>query len=209
MASMANRRSLMVLYSDKVSPLGHAVRIVLAEKDVNVEINYTDDETKPEILNELNPYNSILTLIDRDLVLYDPQIIMEYLDERFPHPPLMPVDPVSRASNRQLRYRVMSDLYSALTDIDSDNEIAAANAKKILRDNLTAIAPVFSQTPYFMSEDYTLVDCCIAPLMWRLTQYGIKLPLSGKPLQEYANRLFERQAFNTSLSSEEKEYHVI
>ena len=209
MASIANRRSLMVLYSDKVSPLGHAVRIVLAEKDVNVEINYTDDETKPEILNELNPYNSILTLIDRDLVLYDPQIIMEYLDERFPHPPLMPVDPVSRASNRQLRYRVMSDLYSALTDIDSDNEIAAANAKKILRDNLTAIAPVFSQTPYFMSEDYTLVDCCIAPLMWRLTQYGIKLPLSGKPLQEYANRLFERQAINTSLSSEEKEYHVI
>ncbi len=208
MASIANRRSLMVLYSDKVSPLGHAVRIVLAEKDVNVEINYTDDETKPEILNELNPYNSILTLIDRDLVLYDPQIIMEYLDERFPHPPLMPVDPVSRASNRQLRYRVMSDLYSALTDIDSDNEIAAANAKKILRDNLTAIAPVFSQTPYFMSEDYTLVDCCIAPLMWRLTQYGIKLPLSGKPLQEYANRLFERQAFNASLSSEEKEYHV-
>ena len=209
MASIANRRSLMVLYSDKVSPLGHAVRIVLADKDVNVEINYTDDETKPEILNELNPYNSILTLIDRDLVLYDPQIIMEYLDERFPHPPLMPVDPVSRASNRQLRYRVMSDLYSALIDIDSDNEIAAANAKKILRDNLTAIAPVFSQTPYFMSEDYTLVDCCIAPLIWRLTQYGIKLPLSGKPLQEYANRLFERQAFNTSLSSEEKEYHVI
>ena len=209
MASIANRRSLMVLYSDKVSRLGHAVRIVLAEKDVNVEINYTDDETKPEILNELNPYNSILTLIDRDLVLYDPQIIMEYLDERFPHPPLMPVDPVSRASNRQLRYRVMSDLYSVLVDIDNDNEIAAANAKKILRDNLTAIAPVFSQTPYFMSEDYTLVDCCIAPLMWRLTQYGIKLPLSGKPLQEYANRLFERQAFNTSLSSEEKEYHVI
>ena len=208
MASIANRRSLMVLYSDKVSPLGHAVRIVLAEKDVNVEINYTDDETKPEILNELNPYNSILTLIDRDLVLYDPQIIMEYLDERFPHPPLMPVDPVSRASNRQLRYRVMSDLYSVLVDIDNDNEIAAANAKKILRDNLTAIAPVFSQTPYFMSEDYTLVDCCIAPLMWRLTQYGIKLPLSGKPLQEYANRLFERQAFNASLSSEEKEYHV-
>ena len=185
MASVANRRSLMVLYSDKVSPLGHAVRIVLAEKDVNVEINYIDDDNKPEIINELNPYNTNLTLIDRDLVLYDPQIIMEYLDERFPHPPLMPVDPVSRASNRQLRYRVMNDLYSMINDIDSENEIAAANAKKVLRDNLTAIAPVFSQTPYFMSEDYTLVDCCIAPLMWRLTKYGIKLPMSGKPLQEY------------------------
>ena len=208
MAGMANRRSLMVLYSDKVSPIGHAVRIVLAEKDVNVEINYIEDNDRPEILNDLNPYNSILTLIDRDLVLYNAQIIMEYLDERFPHPPLMPVDPVSRASKRQLRYRVMTDLYSVLDELDGDNEIAAANAKKILRDNLTAIAPAFSQTPYFMSEDYTLVDCCLAPLMWRLTQYGIKLPISGKPLQQYADRLFERQAFNTSLSAVEKEYHA-
>ena len=209
MASMANRRSLMVLYSDKVSPIGHAVRIVLAEKDVNVEINYIEDNDRPEILNDLNPYNSILTLIDRDLILYDAQIIMEYLDERFPHPPLMPVDPVNRASKRQLRYRVMTDLYSVLDELDGDNEIAMANAKKILRDNLTAIAPAFAQTPYFMSEDYTLVDCCLAPLMWRLTQYGIKLPISGKPLQQYADRLFERQAFNTSLSVVEKEYHAV
>jgi len=208
MANMANRRSLMVLYSDKVSPIGHAVRIVLAEKDVNVEINYIEDNDRPEILNDLNPYNSVLTLIDRDLVLFDAQIIMEYLDERFPHPPLMPVDPVSRAAIRQLRYRVMTDLYSVLDELDGDNEIAAANAKKILRDNLTAIAPAFAQTPYFMSEVYTLVDCCLAPLMWRLTQYGIKLPISGKPLQQYADRLFERQAFNTSLSEVEKEYHA-
>ena len=208
MANIANRRSLMVLYSDKVSPIGHAVRIVLAEKDVNVEINYIEDNDRPEILNDLNPYNSVLTLIDRDLVLFEAQIIMEYLDERFPHPPLMPVDPVSRAAIRQLRYRVMTDLYSVLDELDGDNEIAAANAKKILRDNLTAIAPAFAQTPYFMSEVYTLVDCCLAPLMWRLTQYGIKLPISGKPLQQYADRLFERQAFNTSLSEVEKEYHA-
>tara|TARA_B100001996_G_C18589197_1_gene565384 strand:- start:447 stop:1076 length:630 start_codon:yes stop_codon:yes gene_type:complete len=207
MASLANRRSLMVLYSDKTSPIGHAVRIVLAEKDVNVEINYVDENDKPEILNELNPYNTILTLIDRDLVLYDAQIMMEYLDERFPHPPLTPVDPVSRASNRQLRYRVMKDLYSAIEDLESENDIAAANAKKVLRDNLTSIAPAFANTPYFMSEDYTLVDCCIAPLMWRLTRYGIKLPLSGKPLQQYADRLFERDAFKASLSKVEEEYH--
>jgi len=207
MAGIANRRSLMVFYSDSVCPIGHAARIVLAEKDVSVEINFIDDD-KPEVLNELNPYNSILTLIDRDLVLYDAQIIMEYLDERFPHPPLMPVDPVNRASNRQLRYRVMRDLYSAVEELDSDNEIAAANAKKVLRDNLTAIAPVFAQMPYFMSNDYTLVDCCMAPLMWRLEQYGIKLPMSGKPLQKYADRLFERQAFQTSLSDVEKEYNA-
>ena len=206
MASVANRRSLMVLYSDSVSPLGHAVRIVLAEKDVNVEINYIDDDNRPEVLNEVNPYSSVLTMIDRDLVLYDAQIIMEYLDERFPHPPLMPVDPVNRASNRQLRYRVMRDLYEVVEELDSDNEIAAANAKKVLRDNLTAIAPAFSQMPYFMSEEYSLIDCCMAPLMWRLSQYGIKMPMSAKPLQQYADRLFEREAFKTSLSDIEREY---
>ena len=139
MAGMANRRSLMVLYSDKVSPIGHAVRIVLAEKDVNVEINYIEDNDRPEILNDLNPYNSILTLIDRDLVLYDAQIIMEYLDERFPHPPLMPVDPVNRAGKRQLRYRVMTDLYSVLDKLDGDNEIAVANAKKILDERTVTL----------------------------------------------------------------------
>lgn len=206
MASIANRRSLMVLYSDNDSPIGHAVRIVLAEKDVNVEINFIGEEdNKPEELNELNPYNSILTLIDRDLVLYDAQIIMEYLDERFPHPPLMPVDPVTRASNRQLRFRVMEDLYSVIDELDSDNDIAAANAKKVLRDNLTAIAPTFSQMPYFMSEEYSLVDCCMAPLLWRLSSYGIKLPMSAKPLQQYADRLFERSPFKQSLSPVEKE----
>ncbi len=208
MASVANRRSLMVLYSDSICPIGHAVRIVLAEKDVSVEINYIDDDNRPEELNELNPYNSILTLIDRDLVLYDAQIIMEYLDERFPHPPLMPVDPVNRASNRQLRYRVMRDLYTAVEELASDNEIAAANARKVLRDNLTSIATAFIQMSYFMSNDYTLVDCCMAPLMWRLEQYGIKLPMSGRPIQQYADRLFERQAFQTSLSEVEKEYNA-
>ena len=208
MASVANRRSLMVLYSDSTSPIGHAVRIVLAEKDVNVEINYIDDDNRPEELNDLNPYNSVLTMIDRDLVLYDAQIIMEYLDERFPHPPLMPVDPVNRANNRQYRYRVMRDLYAVVDELDSDNEIAAANAKKVLRDNLTAIAPVFTQMPYFMSEEYSLIDCCMAPLMWRLTQYGMKMPMSAKPLQQYADRLFEREAFKTSLSEIEKEYNA-
>jgi len=134
--------------------------------------------------------------------------MMEYLDERFPHPPLMPVDPVNRASNRQLRYRVMRDLYSVVTELDNDNEIVAANAKKVLRDNLTSIAPAFAQMPYFMSEEYSLVDCCMAPLMLRLNEYGIKLPMSGKPLQQYADHLFEREAFKTSLSGLESEYNA-
>ena len=207
MASVATRRSVMVLYSDTVGPVGHGVRIVLAEKDINVEINFVDGE-RPEELAELNPYDSILTLIDRDLVLYDEQIIMEYLDERFPHPPLMPVDPVSRANNRQLRYRVMRDLYSLVDDLYSDNEIAAANARKDLRDHMTAIAPAFAQKPYFMSDEYSLVDCCMAPLLWRLDHYGIKLPSSARDLTAYADRLFSREAFKASLSEKEREMRL-
>jgi stringent starvation protein A len=205
MTSVANRRSVMVLYSDSIGPIGHAVRIVLAEKDINVDIHYVTGDNLPEEIVELNPYNTTLTLIDRDLVLYDAQIIMEYLDERFPHPPLMPVDPVARASNRQIRYRVIRDLYTSIEDISDDDAAAAASARENIRDHLTAIASAFTQKPYFMSDEYTLVDCCMAPLLWRLEYFGIKLPASAKPLQQYANRLFEREAFRLSLSVREQE----
>ena len=171
MASIANRRSVMVLYSDTISPASQCVRLVLAEKDINVEINYVEDGERPEALIEINPYNSVLTLIDRDLVLYDEQIIMEYLDERFPHPPLLPVDPVTRAGNRQLRFRVLKDLYSLIDDIESSDSSKVSNAQKTMKDNLTAIVPAFVHKPYFMSDEYTLVDCCMAPLLWRLPEY--------------------------------------
>ncbi|OGT74398.1 MAG: stringent starvation protein A [Gammaproteobacteria bacterium RIFCSPLOWO2_02_FULL_56_15] len=208
MVSIANKRSVMVLYSDTVNPVGHSVRIVLAEKDINVDIRYIQGNELPEDLAELNPYNTVLTLIDRDLVLYDEQIIMEYLDERFPHPPLLPVDPVSRANNRQLRFRVMRDLYRQVEQLTAEDEIAAANARKEIRDNLTAIAPIFSQKPFFMSDEYSLVDCCLAPLLWRLDHYGIKLPLSAKVINEYARRMFDRDAFKLSLSLWEKEIRL-
>lgn len=203
--SVTTRRSVMMLYSERVDPKGHAARIVLAEKDINVEIHYVNADDPPVELRELNPYNDVLTLADRDLVLYDLQIIMEYLDERFPHPPLMPVDPVARAKNRQLCYRVRRDIYGPIVDLAADNEIAAANARKAIRDNLTAIAGAFTQMPYFMSEEYTLVDCCLAPVMWRLQYFGIKLPASAKPLLKYAERLFERPAFRKSLSDAERD----
>ncbi len=205
MPSIANRRSVMVLYSDSISPAGHCVRLVLGEKDINVEINYIEDGERPESLVEINPYNSVLTLIDRDLVLYNEQIIMEYLDERFPHHPLLPVDPVIRAGNRQLRFLVLKDLYSLIEDIESSDSAKVGSAQKTMKDNLTAIAPAFVQKPYFMSDEYTLVDCCMAPLLWRLPEYGVKLPAAARPLTEYADRLFERDAFQTSLSEAEKE----
>ena len=209
MALLANRRSVMTLYSDALDPSSHAVRFVLAEKAINVEIHNVTPDNRPEDLNDLNPYNTILTLVDRELVLYEAQIIMEYLDERFPHPPLMPVDPVARASNRLYRYRIKRDIFSLIADIDTGNASVSDAARKHMRDHLTAIAPVFAQKPFFMSDDYSLVDCYLAPLLWRLPYYRINLPRQARPLLQYADRLFERDAFEASLSDAEREMREI
>ena len=195
----------MTLYSDAVDPASHAVRFVLAEKAINVEIHTVTTDERPEDLNDLNPYNTILTLVDRELVLYEAQIIMEYLDERFPHPPLMPVDPVARASNRLYRYRIKRDIFSLVSAIETGDPAVAENARKSLRDHLTAVAPVFVQKAHFMADDYSLADCYLAPLLWRLPHYRIALPRQAKPLMQYAERLFEREAFQASLSDAERE----
>jgi len=208
MTLLANRRSVMSLYSDPTDPMCHAVRFVLAEKAINVEIQNVTDDERPEDLVDLNPYNEILTLVDRELVLYEPQIIMEYLDERFPHPPLMPVDPVARASSRLYRYRIQQDIYSLVSDLEAKSEKVVDAARKQLRDQLTAIAPIFGQTKYFMSEDYSLVDCYIAPILWRLGHYGVKLPAAAKALTRYADSIFEREAFEASLTEFEEEMRV-
>ena len=204
-ALLANRRSVMSLYSDPTDPSSHAVRFVLAEKAINVEIHHVTMDDKPEDLNDLNPYSAILTLVDRDLVLYEPQIIMEYLDERFPHPPLMPVDPVARASNRLYRYRVQRDFYALVDDLESGEKGVASAARKCLRDHLSTLAPIFAQKTYFMSDDYSLVDCYLAPILWRLPAYGVRLPAHAKALQKFADRLFEREAFAQSLTEAEYE----
>ena len=205
MALFVNRRSVMSLYSDATDAACHAVRFVLAEKAINVEIMDVAPDNRPEDLNALNPYDTILTLADRDLVLYEPQIIMEYLDERFPHPPLMPVDPVSRANNRLYRYRVGRDIYSVMKRLDRGGSGSVGSERKALRDHLTAIAPAFSQKKFFMSDDFSLADCFMAPVLWRLSHYQIKLPSQTKSLRSYADRLFDREAFKASLSELEHE----
>jgi len=199
----------MTLYCEAADPQGHAVRIVLAEKDVNVEVHFVDAQTRPDDLNDLNPYGQILTLIDRDLVIYEPQIMMEYLDERYPHPPLMPVDPAARANNRQIRYRIARDLFGLLGAIGGRSETAANNARRALRDNLTAIAPVFAQHPYFLSAEMSLIDCFLAPLLWRLNLYGIKLPpTQARAMLRYAEAMFARPGFRVSLSEMEQELRI-
>ncbi|MGI9333271.1 MAG: glutathione binding-like protein [Gammaproteobacteria bacterium] len=197
----------MTLYSNPTDAASHAVRFVLSEKAINIEIRTVTQDNRPEELDALNPYGDTLTLVDRELVLYEPQIIMEYLDERFPHPPLMPVDPVARASNRLLRYRLARDVYALINVIEAGKADAAAKARKGLRDQLSAVAPAFAQMPFFMSDEYTLVDCFLTPILWRLPHLHIKLPTQAKALTDYATRMFERPAFDASLTEAEREMH--
>ncbi|OMH36526.1 stringent starvation protein SspA [Motiliproteus sp. MSK22-1] len=201
------KRSSMTFFSDGMDQYSHRVRIVLAEKGVAVEIQDADPDNKPAELADLNPYNSLPTLIDRDLVLYEPNVMMEYLDERFPHPPLLPVYPVARAESRLFIHRIENDWCTLIaTILKADDEAAVEQARKELRESLVAISPIFSEKPYFMSEEFTLVDCCMAPILWRLPMLGVELPEAQiKPLMDYMDRLFEREAFQVSLSEIEKE----
>lgn len=205
MALAANKRSVMTLYSDPQSIHCHRVRFVLAEKNVTVDIIDADPLNLPEDVMEMNPYGSLPTIFDRDLTLYDSRIIMEYLDERFPHPPLLPVDPVNRAASRLYLFRVDNDWYSKVDTILKGGK-TAATARKELRESLISSAPIFSAMEYFMSENFSVVDASIAPLLWRLPALGIELsPAAAKAVNGYAERLFSREAFKLSLSEEEKE----
>ncbi|MBD2859724.1 stringent starvation protein A [Spongiibacter sp. KMU-158] len=205
---VVTKRSTMTFFSDAASHYSHRVRIVLAEKGVTVDIIDTDPLDLPEEVCELNPYNSLPTLVDRDLALYESKVMMEYLDERFPHPPLLPVYPVARGESRQFIYRIERD-WCHLVDaiIDGKDAKAAEKARKDLTDSLLTIAPIFGEKPYFMNEEFTLVDCCLAPILWRLPQLGISLPQTrqSKPLLDYMQRLFERPSFQESLTEQERE----
>lgn len=203
MVSIANRRSTMLLFSEPECFLSHRTRIVLAEKDITAEILDVDLNNKPEELAEVNPYGVLPTLLDRELVLYDSRIIMDYLDERFPHPPLLPVDPVSRAQCRLALYRVESDWYP-LAQAILNFEDNADEARKQLTESIASIAPMFDQMPYFMSEEFSLVDVSVAPILWRLDEMGIVLPKQAQPVLDYAERLFAREAFQQSLSEAEQ-----
>ncbi len=203
------KRSVMTLYSGETDIYSHQVRIVLAEKGVAVDVlNVTSDQPN-EDLAQLNPYNSLPTLVDRELVLYNPQVVMEYLDERFPHPPLWPVYPVARAKSRLLMYRIHRDWYSLLDKIEGDDLIQRDKARQELHDGLVALDQVFSSMTYFLSDDFTLVDCCIGPLLWRLPEYGIELSKKAKGIHDYAERVFERDTFQASLTESEREIREV
>lgn len=204
MAVAANKRSIMTLFSGADDIYSHQARIVLAEKGVSVEISQVEPDSLPEDMLELNPYGTVPTLVDRELVLYESRIIMEYLDERFPHPPLMPVYPVARGNSRLMMHRIEQDWYSLVERIQRRDK--AEEARKELREALLAVAPVFAEYPYFMSEEFSLVDCYMAPLLWRLPSLGIELSGRGaKEVKAYMIRLFERDSFQASLTEAERD----
>ncbi|EXJ13833.1 Stringent starvation protein A [Imhoffiella purpurea] len=195
----------MTLFSDPVCPYCHRVRMVLAEKGIAVDVVDVDAHALPDEVMDFNPYGTVPTFVDRDLRLYESRIIMEYLDERFPHPPLLPVDPVSRANARLFMYRIDRDWYSLMGRIMKGAGDEVAQARKELTESLTVTSPVFGAHPFFMSEEFSLVDCCVAPLLWRLPVLGIELPSQAEALRVYMNRIFSWDAFRESLTEAEKE----
>lgn len=209
MASTASRKSVMTLYCSPTCAYSHRVRFVLFEKGIAADIEYVNARQPADEFLALNPTGILPTMVDRDLVLYESRIIMEYLDERFPHPPLHPMDPVARARARMMVHRIDQDWFQLLAEIEeSTDSKRKSKATKQLRDALITATPIFSAKPYFLSDEFSLVDCSLAPLLWRLPSVGIDLPQQADALKFYANRLFDRSAFQASLSDQEREYAV-
>lgn len=201
------RGGRMTLFSTDFELDSHRVRLVLAEKGVNFASVDIEDPKSSEELENINPYQTVPTLVDRDLVLYDAKVIMEYLDERFPHPPLLPVYPVARAKSRLMVYRIEQDWYPLMRGIQQGDFQTAEQAKSELVEGLTNMAPVFKEFPYFLSEEFSLVDCTMAPILWQLDYYGIELPKQAEPVLEYARQIFDRPTFEHSLTQNEQEIY--
>lgn len=207
MAIVTNKRSVMTLYSGSQDIYSHRVRIVLAEKGVSYEVVNIDARGKPEDLLELNPYGTVPTLVDRELALYDASIIAEYLDERFPHPPLMPVYPVARAKARLIIYRFEREWSPLIRKLELGKASTETKAAaKELGNYISQLSSLFNNSPYFMGDEFTLVDCCVAPVLWRLPVWGVTLsPADTKAVTKYTNRVFQRDSFQASLTEAEQE----
>jgi len=197
----------MTLFSAPNDLWSHRTRIVLAEKGIGIDIISVEPGRLPEDLLDLNPYHSLPTLVDRDLVLYDSRVIMEYLDERFPHPPLMPVDPVARAQFRLALHRVERDWYPLVHQIEAEpDRKASLKTRKTLRDTILQSEELFKVRPYFLSDEFSMVDATIAPVLWRLPRYEVEL--TSAPIIKYAHLVFSRPAFRDSLSDTEQEMRI-
>ena len=195
---------MMKLYSNSTDPFSHRCRIVLFEKGMDFEVVDVDLVNKPEDLSTLSPYSDYPVLVERDLILTDANIINEYIDERFPHPQLMPPDPVMRARARLFLKDFESQLFINMSDLESQNTEVSESARKKVTDILMQISPILGKQAYLLHEEYSMLDVAIAPLLWRLDHYNIKLPSSCAPLLKYADKIFQRPLFEEAMSPSEK-----
>ncbi|NMG73252.1 glutathione S-transferase N-terminal domain-containing protein [Aromatoleum diolicum] len=194
---------MMNLYSGTTDPFSHRCRIVLFEKGMDFEVIDVDLYNKPEDIAVINPYNRVPVLVDRDLILYESNIINEYIDERFPHPQLMPPDPIMRARARQLLHTFEHELFSHI-DVLEKNQKGSDKSRAHVRDQLVQLAPIFTKQKFMLGDEFSMLDVAIAPLLWRLEHYGIELPKAAANLQKYAERIFSRQGFIDALTPSEK-----
>lgn len=195
---------MMTLYSGTTDPFSQRCRFVLFEKGMDFQVIDVDMFNKPEDLAVINPYNKVPVLVERDLVLYEANIINEYIDERFPHPQLMPADPVMRARARLFLHRFENELFCHIDAIEHGQQKVADKARQTIRDNLTQIAVVFAKQKYMLGDEFSMLDVAIAPLLWRLDHYGIQLGKDAAPLMKYAERLFSRPAYSEAMTPAEK-----
>ena len=208
MSMLPKKHSVMLLYTGSSDMESHRSRIVLAEKDIGADVREVRAYDRVEDLLELNPYHTVPTLVDRDLVLYQANIIMEYLDERFPHPPLLPVYPVARAKSRLMIHRIEQDWYPHVKTIQEGTKVEQQKARKELTESLLSVIPIFKSSPYFLSDEFSLIDCSIVPILWRLPNLGIDLPARAQPILDYAERIFNRASFKSSLTEAEYELRM-
>jgi RNA polymerase-associated protein len=196
---------MMVLYSGTTCPFSQRCRFVLFEKGMDFEIRDVDLFNKPEDINVMNPYGQVPILVERDLVLYESNIINEYIDERFPHPQLMPADPVMRARTRLFLFNFERELFVHVQALEnSNNQKLIEKARSTIRDRLTQLAPIMLKNKYMLGEDFSMLDVALAPLLWRLDHYSIDLPKTAAPLMKYAERIFSRPAYIEALTPSEK-----
>lgn len=195
---------MMTLYSGTTDPYSHRCRFVLFEKGMDFQVIDVDVFNKPEDLAVVNPYNRVPVLVERDLILYEANIINEYIDERFPHPQLMPADPVMRARARLFLHRFEQELFCHIPALEGGVAKTADKARQAVKENLTQIAPVFIKQKYMLGDEFSMLDVAIAPLLWRLEHYGIQLDKDCAPLMKYAERLFSRPAYSEAMTPSEK-----
>lgn len=194
---------MMNLYSGTTDPFSHRCRIVLFEKGMDFQVIDVDLFNKPEDIAVINPYNQVPVLVERELILYEPNIINEYIDERFPHPQLMPPDPIMRARARQLLHTMEKEIFVHIEALEKSSK-TADKARAQVRDRLVEMTPIFAKQKFMLGEDFSMLDVAIAPLLWRLDHYGIDLGKQAAPLMKYAERIFSRQGFIDALTPSEK-----